>query len=89
MLVCMVFHTLHSGKKYAEKISGPIGFMRVSPETMQGVFHRGPTMGMISIDHPDTMRFPAQNVVTLSRGNPGVMFVVAAGIVNAGRTEHI
>ena len=31
----------------------------------------------------------ARNVAALSRGNPGVMFVVAADIANAGRIEQI
>lgn len=43
------------------KTSGPISFLRVLSETtnaiQQGAFRRGANMGMMSIDHPDILRF--------------------------------
>ena len=43
------------------KTSGPISFLRVLSETtnaiQQGAFRRGANMGMMSIDHPDILKF--------------------------------
>jgi ribonucleoside-diphosphate reductase alpha chain len=60
------------------KTSGPISFWRVFAQTIeaiqQGAFRRGANMGMMSIEHPDILKFinAKQDITTLTNFNISV-----------------
>lgn len=79
------------------KTSGPISFWRVFSETtnaiQQGAFRRGANMGMMSIDHPDILKFlhAKQNVKAFTNFNISVKITDSwmKKLSGSGKQPHI
>ena len=77
--------------------SGPISFWRVFSETtnaiQQGAFRRGANMGMMSVEHPDILRFlhAKQNLEAFTNFNISVKIVDEwmSKLLKSGKALHI
>ena len=77
--------------------SGPISFWRVFSETtnaiQQGAFRRGANMGMMSVEHPDILRFlhAKQNLKAFTNFNISVKITDdwMAKLLKSGKALHI
>jgi ribonucleoside-diphosphate reductase alpha chain len=77
--------------------SGPISFWRVFSETtnaiQQGAFRRGANMGMMSVEHPDILKFlyAKQNLEAFTNFNISVKITESwmKKVLKSGRTLHI
>jgi ribonucleoside-diphosphate reductase alpha chain len=77
--------------------SGPISFWRVFSETtnaiQQGAFRRGANMGMMSIEHPDILKFlyAKQNLEAFTNFNISVKITDSwmKKVLRSGKTLHI
>ena len=77
--------------------SGPISFWRVFSETtnaiQQGAFRRGANMGMMSVEHPDILKFlyAKQNLEAFTNFNISVKITDSwmKKVIKSGKTLHI
>ncbi len=77
--------------------SGPISFWRVFSETtnaiQQGAFRRGANMGMMSVEHPDILKFlyAKQNLEAFTNFNISVKITDSwmKKVLKSGKTLHI
>jgi len=77
--------------------SGPISFWRVFSETtnaiQQGAFRRGANMGMMSVGHPDILRFlhAKQNIEAFTNFNVSVKITDAwmVEVLESDKTPHV
>ena len=77
--------------------SGPISFWRVFSETtnaiQQGAFRRGANMGMMSVEHPDILKFlyAKQNLKAFTNFNISVKITDSwmKKVLKSGKTLHI
>ncbi|HEC02407.1 MAG TPA: response regulator SirA, partial [Phycisphaerales bacterium] len=77
--------------------SGPVSFWRVFSETtnaiQQGAFRRGANMGMMSVGHPDILRFlhAKQNIEAFTNFNVSVKITDAwmDEVLDSDKTPHI
>jgi ribonucleoside-diphosphate reductase alpha chain len=77
--------------------SGPISFWRVFSETtnaiQQGAFRRGANMGMMSVEHPDILKFlyAKQNLEAFTNFNISVKITDGwmKKVIKSGKTLHI
>ena len=77
--------------------SGPISFWRVFSETtnaiQQGAFRRGANMGMMSVEHPDILKFlyAKQNLEAFTNFNISVKITDSwmKKVLKSGKTMHI
>jgi len=77
--------------------SGPISFWRVFSETtnaiQQGAFRRGANMGMMSVEHPDILKFlyAKQNLEAFTNFNISVKITNGwmKKVLKSGKTRHI
>ncbi|MFC1794077.1 adenosylcobalamin-dependent ribonucleoside-diphosphate reductase [Planctomycetota bacterium] len=77
--------------------SGPISFWRVFSETtnaiQQGAFRRGANMGMMSVEHPDILKFlyAKQNLEAFTNFNISVKITDSwmKTVLKSGKTLHI
>ena len=77
--------------------SGPISFWRVFSETtnaiQQGAFRRGANMGMMSLEHPDILKFlhAKQNLAAFTNFNISVKVTDSwmQTLLNSGRSLHV
>ena len=77
--------------------SGPISFWRVFSETtnaiQQGAFRRGANMGMMSLEHPDILKFlhAKQNLAAFTNFNISVKVTDSwmQALLNSGRSLHV
>jgi ribonucleoside-diphosphate reductase alpha chain len=77
--------------------SGPISFWRVFSETtnaiQQGAFRRGANMGMMSVEHPDILKFlyAKQNLEAFTNFNISVKITDSwmKRVLKSGKTLHI
>jgi len=77
--------------------SGPISFWRVFSETtkaiQQGAFRRGANMGMMSVEHPDILKFlyAKQNLEAFTNFNISVKITDSwmKKVLESGKTLHI
>jgi len=77
--------------------SGPISFWRVFCETtkaiQQGAFRRGANMGMMSVEHPDILKFlhAKQNLADFTNFNISVKIADAwmKQVLKGGKTLHV
>jgi len=77
--------------------SGPVSFWRVFSETteaiQQGAFRRGANMGMMSVEHPDILKFlqAKQNLKVFTNFNISVKVTDAwmRKVLRSGRSPHI
>ena len=77
--------------------SGPISFWRVFSETtnaiQQGAFRRGANMGMMSVDHPDILKFlyAKQNLEAFTNFNISVKITESwmKKVLKSGKALHI
>jgi len=77
--------------------SGPVSFWRVFSQTteaiQQGAFRRGANMGMMSVEHPDILKFlhAKQNLKAFTNFNISVKLTDAwmKKVLKSGRSPHI
>jgi len=77
--------------------SGPVSFWRVFSETteaiQQGAFRRGANMGMMSVEHPDILKFlhAKQNLKAFTNFNISVKVTDAwmKKVLKSGRSPHV
>jgi len=77
--------------------SGPVSFWRVFSETteaiQQGAFRRGANMGMMSVEHPDILKFlhAKQNLKAFTNFNISVKVTDAwmEKVLKSGRSPHV
>jgi ribonucleoside-diphosphate reductase alpha chain len=77
--------------------SGPVSFWRVFAETteaiQQGAFRRGANMGMMSVEHPDILKFlhAKQNLKAFTNFNISVKVTDAwmEKVLKSGRSPHV